>query len=311
MIYPPKEYKIPMSIKQEQRSWMMEHTEIPDHTFPINIFHIYPPYRGIIPPHWHDHLEWIRITRGRFRLQIGSAFYDLREGEIAFVNKAEIHAAFPEEDNSELTAVVFNESLLRNSVLDNIEVQYIRPLMLGDVQLPSFYTSEQNATSEILNCLDTLIHCYSRKNPGYELQVKGQLLCTLGLAFGLVEVDYSHGRESSTKDIIRPLLVYLSNHYHEPLTVEEAARICCVTPNYLCHIFKKSTGRTLIEYINMLRIHEAGRLLQLREHSLQQVALQVGFTNHTYFGRVFRKFKNMSPSEYVESLIHPGPAYNQ
>ncbi|MFD1907693.1 cupin domain-containing protein [Paenibacillus rhizoplanae] len=48
-----------------------EHTEIPEGLFPINVFHICFPDRSIIPPHWHDHLEWILITKGRFRVQVG------------------------------------------------------------------------------------------------------------------------------------------------------------------------------------------------------------------------------------------------
>lgn len=81
--------------------------------------------------------------------------------------------------------------------------------------------------------------------------------------------------------------------------MEEAARICCVTPNYFCHLFKKNTGKTLIEYVNMLRVHEASRLLQLRRYSIQEVAFRVGFTGLTYFGRIFKQHTSMTPSEYA------------
>lgn len=95
------------------------------------------------------------------------------------------------------------------------------------------------------------------------------------------------------------MLIHLSNHFHEPLTVEEAARICCVTPNYFCHLFKKNTGKTLIEYVNMLRVHEACRLLQLRQYPVQEVAFRVGFSNLTYFGRIFKQNTSMTPSVYA------------
>jgi YesN/AraC family two-component response regulator len=94
----------------------------------------------------------------------------------------------------------------------------------------------------------------------------------------------------------------LSHHFHETVSVEVAAQLCCVSPNYFCHLFKKATGKTLIEYINMLRINEAVQLLQTRRYSIQQVALMVGYSNMTYFGRIFKKLKSQTPREYISSL---------
>lgn len=102
--------------------------------------------------------------------------------------------------------------------------------------------------------------------------------------------------------VIQPLLLHLSHHFHEPMTVKLAAQICCISPNYFCYVFKKATGKTLVEYINMLRIHEAEQLLSTRRYPIQQVALMVGYSNMTYFGRIFKKFKIQTPREYMNSL---------
>ncbi|MNN77699.1 Bifunctional transcriptional activator/DNA repair enzyme AdaA [compost metagenome] len=95
------------------------------------------------------------------------------------------------------------------------------------------------------------------------------------------------------------MLIYLGDHFREAVTVEEAAGICCLTPTYFCYLFKKTTGKTFIEYLHMLRIHEATRLLRLRRYSVQAVSDQVGFSNPTYFGRVFKSITGMTPSQYA------------
>ncbi|OKP89801.1 AraC family transcriptional regulator [Paenibacillus sp. P32E] len=290
------------SFEDQPYPWKKEHTDIPENLFPINVFHIYFPDRSIIPPHWHNHLEWILITKGSFRVQVGPNSRELVRGEVAFVGQPQIHAAYPTEDGSELYAIVFNEALL-NGMRDYTEIQYIRPLLAGELLLPGFYLIHEPVTKSIRECMERMILSYQNKTFGYELCIKGDLFSSLGLAYPLAQFTSPNSRAAHGETGIQPVLIHLSNHFHEPLTVEEAARICCVTPNYFCHLFKKTTGKTLIEYVNMLRIHEACRLLQLNRYSIQEVAYKVGFSNLTYFGRMFKRITAMTPSVYITHFI--------
>lgn len=278
-----------------------EHTEIPDQTFPINIFTIHYPEPHIIPLHWHQHLEWIIVTQGSFRVQVDSTFQDLHEGDLLFINTKQIHSAFPESEHSELYAIVFNESLLRNTGLDNTEMKYIVPLLSKDICVPTYFKANQPESLVIKDCLMKLKNAYFKKPFGYELLVKGRLLESIGYALEKTEGTSQRKQQNQAKGSVDPVLAHLSNHFHEPLSVKQAASLCCITPNYFCYLFKKSTGKTLTEYVNMLRIHEAERLLRTHNYTVQQVAFMVGFTNLTYFGRVFKKMKNASPSQLFKS----------
>jgi AraC-like DNA-binding protein/quercetin dioxygenase-like cupin family protein len=279
-----------------------EQTEIPDRTFPINIFHLCGAHYRIIPPHWHDHLEWIAVVKGSFRIQVDTRFEDLHDGDVAFVNTRQIHSAFPIGEDSELYAVVFNEALLRNSSLDNTEPKYIMPLLNHEIQLPCFYRAEQTVTARIHTAIGDIVRNYQDKDLGYELLIKASLFASLGHALPYTSLPNLDTRAKRNEMVIQPLLQHLSHHFHEPMSVELAAQICCVSPNYFCHLFKKATGKTLLEYVNMLRIHEAEQLLRTRRYSIEQVALRVGYSNMTYFGRIFKKFKNRTAREYMNSL---------
>lgn len=279
-----------------------EQTHIPDRTFPINIFHLSGNHSRIIPPHWHDHLEWIAIVKGSFRVQVGASFECLQEGDAAFVNTRQIHSAFPVEEDSELYAVVFNEALLRNSSLDNTESKYIVPLLQQEIELPCFYREEQPVTARIHACIESMAAYCRGRNHGYELLVKAALYASLGHALQYASIPQRASGTNRAESVIQPLLLHLSERFHEPMTVESAAQMCCISPNYFCYLFKKATGKTLLEYINLLRIHEAEQLLRTRRYSIQQVAQMVGYSNMTYFGRVFRKLKNQTPREYRSSV---------
>lgn len=288
---------------------MKEHTEIPDRTFPINIFHLCGSHSRVIPLHWHEHVEWIAVTKGTFRVQVDSLFMDLHEGDAAFVNTKQLHAAFPIAEDSELIAVVFNEALLRNSAFDSTETKYITPLLNREVLLPTFYYAGDPTPGFIHDCVARMTDSYRKKQPGFELLVKAGLLASLGYAFQYAKETAPANKGNRRENVIQPLLLHLSSHFHEPITVEQAAQICCISPNYFCFVFKKATGKTLIEYINMLRIHEAEQLLRSPLYSIQEVAHMVGYSNLTYFGRVFKKFKNSTPGQYTKQIRPAAPSY--
>ncbi|WP_339310936.1 hypothetical protein [Paenibacillus sp. FSL M7-0896] len=63
-----------------------------------------------------------------------------------------MHAAYPNEEGSELYAVVFNEALL-HGIHDYTEVQYIRPLLAGELLLQAFYTADIQITRLIKKVL--------------------------------------------------------------------------------------------------------------------------------------------------------------
>lgn len=70
-------------------------------------------------------------------MQVGSLSRELCAGESALACGPRMHAAYPNEEGSELYAVVFNEALL-HGIHDYTEVQYIRPLLAGELLLQAF-----------------------------------------------------------------------------------------------------------------------------------------------------------------------------
>ncbi|WP_191089458.1 MULTISPECIES: AraC family transcriptional regulator [Paenibacillus] len=275
-----------------------------ERVFPIRLIHVHPPEPVLMPHQREEQMEWIAVAKGRFRVQIGASSRELGAGEAAFVPSGQLHAALPEEEDSELYAVVFGKELLGSGTAAGaVEAQELRLRLLPDseAELPVFYEEGQEATRQVRECLDRIIQSCQSRPAGYEKLVRGNLLSSLGLASQ--QAGRRRPRQPERPEgAVQPLLVYLSEHYREPISIAQAARICCVTPNYLCNLFKRATGSTMVEYINMLRIHEASRLLRLRRMTVQEVALQVGYSSLTYFGRVFRRIKHMTPTEYVRSL---------
>ena len=70
----------------------------------------------------------------------------------------------------------------------------------------------------------------------------------------------------------------------------------------LCRIFREYTGQTPIDRLNSTRIDNACKLLAQKGVSVTEAALSVGFDDLSWFSRVFKKHKGVSPKEYRKRI---------
>jgi two-component system response regulator YesN len=90
------------------------------------------------------------------------------------------------------------------------------------------------------------------------------------------------------------------NYCNKELSIQSIADNAYLSQTYLCSFFKKSTGKTLNEYITEVRIEKAKELLGDSRIKLYEVTTSIGFTDSNYFSTLFKKYVGCSPSEYRE-----------
>jgi AraC-like DNA-binding protein len=74
------------------------------------------------------------------------------------------------------------------------------------------------------------------------------------------------------------------------------------TGTYFHKLFKSSTGKTLREYVEDMRIKEAIRLMISTDMTLTQIAYECGFSSQAYFNYAFKRKMSSPPREYIKSL---------
>lgn len=91
---------------------------------------------------------------------------------------------------------------------------------------------------------------------------------------------------------------YIENNYAQELTLAGLAREFNYNYQYLSSYFQKHYQKSFTEYLNMVRIQKAKQLLKKGEISISEVATSVGYTDNSYFSRVFKKSMGISPMTY-------------
>lgn len=126
-----------------------------------------------------------------------------------------------------------------------------------------------------------------------------QLLCakTDELVLSIAESD----QEDSTIFMIKE---YISKHYSEEhLSIKEIGEHVFLSASYICTYFKTQTGQTLNQYITEYRMERAMQLLQDARYQITDISEKVGYNNGNYFGKSFKKFTGLTPSQYREKML--------
>jgi YesN/AraC family two-component response regulator len=88
---------------------------------------------------------------------------------------------------------------------------------------------------------------------------------------------------------------YVRKHYREKIYLDDIAESIGISPTHLSKLFKKETGQCLQDYINEERVYRASNLLMYSDFSLAEIAEYVHFPSQSYFGKIFKQIKGVSP----------------
>jgi len=101
-----------------------------------------------------------------------------------------------------------------------------------------------------------------------------------------------------TSPVVVRICEYIADNFREDIDSTDIAVAADVHPKYAMTVFKKSTGMTLNDYVNLMRLSYAQALLMRDEANVLQVAMDSGFGSLSAFNKSFRKVAGMSPSDY-------------
>lgn len=101
---------------------------------------------------------------------------------------------------------------------------------------------------------------------------------------------------------VQKAVAYMKKHYREAVSLVDVADVLQISPAYLSTLFNQDTGMGFTEYLNQIRLEEAGELLKQGTYKQKEIASMCGFYNYPYFSTLFKKLYGMTPKEYVKKL---------
>lgn len=112
-------------------------------------------------------------------------------------------------------------------------------------------------------------------------------------------MDYLFQRSSFKRyPLLENVFLYIEQHIKEDITLNKITENCAVSQGYLSRIFRLQFHASVTEYLHMKKIHLAKGYFYFTEDSIGDIAFRLGYSESSYFSRVFRQYENMTVKEY-------------
>jgi AraC-like DNA-binding protein/mannose-6-phosphate isomerase-like protein (cupin superfamily) len=248
--------------------------------------------------HSHDYFEIMFAESGDFELLITlnqkSEKVTITEGQFIFIDSNVIHKM---NILNKVKIYNFEFTLSRLKMSDLHTVTYLKniPSFLHFLKkLDNFIIL--NDSGNILNSLKSIHSSLAKNKEDKEsfLLIQAQLLSLL-IEIGRCSTELSTQSQSI---YVTKMLNIIDKNLNMYLSPKKFSEYLNVSASYLQRLFKQNTGSTIIDYINEKRVRHAMNLLSSTNDPVIDIAIAVGFNTRQNFGQIFKKFTNITPSEY-------------
>lgn len=166
-------------------------------------------------------------------------------------------------------------------------------------QLPPYldFASHPRITALFHQFLDLKI----RQHPQIFLMQRALLYELLALLQQHVHGDMEKTPSMRTVDSVR---AWIDVHYADSILLSDLAQIAGFSREYLCRLFRQSTGQSPIDYLISVRLMHARELLIRTEDTIESIALQCGFEHAGHFFSCFKAREGMTPKQYRRASRH-------
>ncbi len=255
---------------------------------------------GNFPLHWHSTVEIIMPLKNDFSVTINKNEYHLEENDILIVPPGELHELTPPASGYRLVLLFDLSGLTKFKGFTRL---FSRPSLAGPITpetMPDIHAKER----------DLLIQIAEEYADGGDL-AEPSILAMLIQFFVLlarnsedtVPASLPAMQPNKQREYIEKFNIvfdYIEQHYMEDITLEEVAAQIGFSKFHFSRLFRQFTDTAFYDYLCARRIKAAETLLLDPNLPITEIALQSGFASISTFNRVFKKFKECTPTEFKE-----------
>ena len=253
--------------------------------------------------HFHQYYEMCIFLDEQAGHLINGAWHDMRCGDIVAIRPSLLHrTSYPEGAPNKRLIIQFAFPNMP-APLDN----YMKKILSIFTKEVPIYRFEGKYKNIILEKLNDIYYLSKTPNEMTDLAIHNKFVEFLSLIY-LYRSQNVYQQNVDFDNItnkVYSITTYIHNNYTEDLSLNSIADQFYVSNYYLSHQFKKVTGFTLTEYIQLTRIRNAQSLLISTNKPITDIAFLSGFSSFSQFNRVFNTFVGTSPSKFRKNNQKP------
>lgn len=256
-----------------------------------------PEFRNVLT-HWQKDIELLRVLDGDMNCLIGGKEIRLGRGDICLINQGRVHRIYCQSSkSSKFQRLMISPALFTADKA--IFHRFIQPV-LDDASLSYLLFSAQDKLGgEIGECMQQIEQIEKEKTEAYELLI----VALLHSLFQKIYLGYEVAQRKPVfidgdVEIFRQSVTFIQENYDKKIGLDEISGAGNVSRNKCCALFKKYAQHSPIDYLNLYRLQRSTELLTQTDKTMAEISLMCGFSQQSYFNRLFLRTYGMTPKAY-------------
>lgn len=270
--------------------------------------------------HSHEFIEIAYVCKGKGMHVVDGREQPVSRGDLFIIQFDTPHSFFPLDPENSGNLEVYN-CMFMPEVIGSLPAELPVLKEITSILLLSGLYPEEQTYNPDLKLTDSLSHnfesIFTALYEEYEARREGRAeLLKLKLCELLIRIYRAYGSQYRGNlphpnkyklELIQKAILYLREHYASKVQLTELSRHALLSKSYFSALFKQTTGKSVFEYLQKLRIEEACRLLEQSDETVSEIAARVGYSDYRFFNKTFRKVTGMTAREYRQAALQmPG-----
>jgi len=257
------------------------------------------------PWHFHPEFELVLILKSTGRRMVGDHIGYFDEDDLVFLGSGIPHVWINDaqfingEAGYQADAIVihFMDSFLGDKFLSIPEMENFKNILRTSSRGLAYHGETR---TKINNLMKSMLAMSGLKRLSALFEIF-DLLTTSTEYEVLASPGYTQV-ELKASDRFGKVTEYIMRNFDKEITLPEVTSIANMAVTTFCNFFKDHFRVTFVEYLSTVRIGYACKLLADDDHNIVEIAYESGFKNLANFNRQFKRFKNMTPTEYRKTI---------
>ncbi|MBR5948393.1 MAG: helix-turn-helix transcriptional regulator [Clostridia bacterium] len=250
--------------------------------------------------HYHDSIELILINNGRILCQTDADVFELHSGDVCFINRKHMHFLRP-LDGHECCHKVLIVGMSLLSANAPLYERFVRP-MLDDGRFSHVrFAGSDSPSAEIASIIRRMEQLQFHKESGYELEMISQLLRLLRQLYLAYTGSNSLPSADGNAAVQQRMTEFIYKNYHEQISLDDIAAAGSVSRSQCTKLFNTYTRFSPVAFLNHHRLEVSLEMLRRTRSSVADIAQSCGFSDQSYFSRLFQRRFGCTPLSYRKS----------
>lgn len=242
--------------------------------------------------HFHEYYEIYFLLKGNRRYFIDDGIYNLSKGDVALIEPDVLHKTVSVDDKTHTRVLIYFDCAILNP---QINKELLSCFSARHMKIP------KNRMEYVEDILMKAYNEYNIEDAFSNELLKGYLTEILAFLSRTAQDEENIYIPNDIDESIKRATVFIRNNYDKDITLCDAAREANMSRTYFSAKFKECTGFGFCEFLNIVRVMNAEKLLITTNISITDVATKSGFNDSNYFAMIFKKMKGITPLKYRNS----------